>query len=239
MRIIPVIDLKGGHVVHAVGGRRDEYRPIRSPLVDSSCPEIVARAFRDRLNLFELYVADLDAIAGAEPAWDVYRTLAGMDLGLMVDAGVRGAAGAQAVQQAGVSGVVVGLETIGGPRNVHEVIDRIGADAVWFSLDLKHGLPLGSVATWRSPAPASIVAEVESFGITRIIVLDLANVGERRGLGTEELCRRIVEEHPRIQLVAGGGIRDDADIERLDAIGVSGALVATALHSGQIRPRMR
>lgn len=234
MRIIPVIDLKAGHVVHAVGGRRDEYRPIRSPLVDSSCPEIVARTFRDRLNLYELYVADLDAIAGAEPAWGVYRTLAGMDLGLMVDAGVRDVATAQAVQEAGVSGVVVGLETVGGPRLLREIGERIGCDAVWFSLDLKSGQPLGDVSDWRDPSAAGIAAEVIASGIRRLIVLDLARVGERGGTGTEELCRRLLDAEPNLQLVAGGGIRDVADLRRLEAAGVSGALVATAIHEGRL-----
>ncbi len=235
MRIIPVIDLKGGQVVHAVGGRRDEYRPIRSPLVNSSCPEIVARTFRDRLNLYEIYVADLDAIGGAEPAWGVYRTLAGMDLGLMVDAGVRDVATGQAVQDAGVSGVVVGLETVGGPRLLREIVERIGHDAVWFSLDLKGGQPLGDVSEWRDPSAEGIAAEVIALGIRRLTVLDLARVGERGGTGTEDLCRRLLDAEPDLQLVAGGGIRDDDDIDDLAAVGVSGVLVATAIHERRIR----
>ncbi len=235
MRIIPVMDLKGGHVVHAIGGRRDEYRPIRSRLVDSSSPEVVGRAFRERLNLNELYVADLDAIAGAEPAWDAYRTLAGLGLGLMVDAGVRDVETAQAVQEAGVSGVVVGLETIGGPQLLCEIAERIGPDAIWFSLDLKGGCPLGDVSDWRDPSAEGIAAEVIAFGVRRLIVLDLARVGERGGTGTEDLCRRLLDADPNLQLVAGGGVRDNADLDRLAAIGVSGALVATALHEQQIR----
>jgi len=235
MRIIPVIDLKAGHVVHAVGGRRDEYRPIRSKLVNSSCPEIVARTFRDVLNLYELYVADLDAIAGVEPAWNVYRTLAGMDLGLLVDAGVRDVATAQAVQEAGVSGVVVGLETVGGPRLLREIVERIGRDAVWFSLDLKGGRPLGDVSDWRDPSAEGIAAEVIASGVRRLIVLDLARVGERGGTGTDELCRRLLDAEPNFQLVAGGGVRNNEDLDRLAAIGVSGVLVATALHEQRIR----
>jgi phosphoribosylformimino-5-aminoimidazole carboxamide ribotide isomerase len=235
MRIIPVIDLKGGHVVHAVGGRRNEYRPIRSPLVDSSCPEIVARTFRDRLNLYELYVADLDAIAGAEPAWNVYRTLAGMDLGLMVDAGVRDVATAQAVQQAGVSGVVVGLETVGGPDMLRAIVARIGGDSVWFSLDLKGGQPLGDLSGWRDPSPQGITTEVIELGVRRLIVLDLERVGERGGTGTEELCRQMLNTDPNLQLIAGGGIRGDEDLNRMETVGVSGVLVATALHELKLR----
>ena len=65
MKIVPVIDLKGGVVVHARRGRRDEYAPLRSPLVDGCEPVAVARALCAICRTTTLYVADLDALAGA------------------------------------------------------------------------------------------------------------------------------------------------------------------------------
>jgi hypothetical protein len=67
MRIIPVMDLMAGQVVRGIAGRRAEYRPLVSPLCGSSAPLEVARAFRG-LGFSEMYLADLDAIAGATPA---------------------------------------------------------------------------------------------------------------------------------------------------------------------------
>src|SRR5947209_7775724 len=63
MRIIPVLDLKAGLAVHAVAGDRAYYQPIRSILHQGSDPIGLARAYRDKLGLSDLYVADLDAIA--------------------------------------------------------------------------------------------------------------------------------------------------------------------------------
>jgi phosphoribosylformimino-5-aminoimidazole carboxamide ribotide isomerase len=234
MRIIPVIDLKSGQVVHAVGGRRDEYRPIRSRLVDSSRPEVVAQTFRERLGLHELYVADLDAIAGGAPAWSVLRALAAMGLGLMVDSGVSDASAARTMQSVGVREVIVGLETLGRLEAIAEIVQSVGPAAVRFSLDLKNGRPLRCLSGEQSPE--SIVDDVVRSGVSRVMVLDLARVGERGGTGTEDLCRRVLAAHPHLDLVAGGGIRDNADLERLESIGVSGALVATALHESRIRP---
>ena len=45
-----------------------------------------------------------------------------------------------------------------------------------------------------------------------------------------ELCARF----PEFQLLAGGGVRDLADLRALADAGAAGALVATALHSGAI-----
>ena len=76
MRLIPVIDLKGGLVVHAVRGDRRRYAPLESRLVDGPQPDRVARAFWQR-GLREIYVADLDALGGAEPDWESLQAIAG------------------------------------------------------------------------------------------------------------------------------------------------------------------
>src|SRR5262245_14607506 len=89
VRVIPVIDLRDGVVVRGIGGRREEYRPIVSRLSDSARPLDVALAFREQLGFTELYLADLDAIAGGDPAWNVYDELHQIGLRLWVDAGVR------------------------------------------------------------------------------------------------------------------------------------------------------
>ena len=65
MRIIPVLDLQGGQAVHAIAGDRAHYRPIQSVLHEGPDPIGLARAYRDSLGLRDLYLADLDAIAGA------------------------------------------------------------------------------------------------------------------------------------------------------------------------------
>ncbi|MDD1606659.1 MAG: nickel transporter, partial [Methylococcaceae bacterium] len=62
MRLIPVIDLKNGVVVHAQRGQRDNYLPINSPLSPSAHVYDVIEAFL-QLNGFDIiYVADLNAI---------------------------------------------------------------------------------------------------------------------------------------------------------------------------------
>ena len=66
MEIIPVIDLKGGLVVHARMGRRELYRPIRTPLARTSHPVDVVGGIMSIYPFATLYIADLDAIEGHE-----------------------------------------------------------------------------------------------------------------------------------------------------------------------------
>lgn len=236
MRIVPVLDLMNGVVVRGVGGRRQEYQPIVSRLTPSCQPVDVAMAFRAHFGLSELYLADLDAIAGRPPALALYAELRAKGFRLWVDAGVRDARQAEEVSP--VESVILGLETIRGPDVVAEACAALGPERVVFSLDLKHGVPLGNASAWDRPEAESIVRQAIAMGVRRVLVLDLARVGEGKGTGTDDLCRRLKASDPGIEVAAGGGVRDETDLQRLRDCGVDAVLVASALHDGRIaRPR--
>jgi phosphoribosylformimino-5-aminoimidazole carboxamide ribotide isomerase len=234
MRILPVLDVMGGVVVRGIGGRREEYRPIVSRLTSSCVPIDVARAFRDHLGCAELYLADLDAIRGAAPAWDIYEGLRRAGFALWVDAGVRDAKGARALAAVGAEGVVIGLETIRGPTELARACADLGSRVI-FSLDLKGGEPLGGRSAWQRPDAKRIAAQAIALGARRLLVLDLLRVGEGRGLGTEALCAALVAEHPDVEVAAGGGVRGPTDLRRMRECGIGAALVASALHDGTLR----
>src|SRR5439155_862068 len=90
-----------------VGGRRAGYRPVVSALCGSAAPADVAEAFRREYGVGELYLADLDAIGGGEPAWPVYEALTAAGFGLWVDAGVRTAEDGLALARGGVRAALV------------------------------------------------------------------------------------------------------------------------------------
>jgi phosphoribosylformimino-5-aminoimidazole carboxamide ribotide isomerase len=234
MRIIPVLDVMGGVVVRGVGGQRHLYRPVVSRLTSSSAPVAVASAFREQFGLCELYVADLDAIGGQSPAVALFDSLRHEGFTLWVDAGVRDAAAARALAGAGVENVVIGLETMADPAELARACQDIG-ERVVFSLDLRGGVPLGDTSAWAAPDAASIAHQAIEAGVRRLLVLDLARVGEGGGTGTEELCAALAAKYPALEIAAGGGLRGSADLRRLRACGVGTALIASALHDGKLR----
>jgi phosphoribosylformimino-5-aminoimidazole carboxamide ribotide isomerase len=48
------------------------------------------------------------------------------------------------------------------------------------------------------------------------------------------VCERIRKRFPDLELISGGGVRNQDDVNRLAAVGVNGVLVASALHDGSI-----
>jgi phosphoribosylformimino-5-aminoimidazole carboxamide ribotide isomerase len=234
LRILPVLDLLQARVVRGIAGRRAEYRPVVSRLTPSAEPLAVARAFRDHFGRTELYLADLDALAGAPPALATYAALQADGFRLWVDAGIRGPEDARPLAAAGVAGLVAGLETLGGPEELRALCAEFGGERVVFSLDLKGGRPLGERPAWESADPWSIAERAIACGVRRLIILDLARVGVGTGTGTDAICARLAEAHPAVEVFAGGGVRDLADLRRLKACGVRGVLVASALHDGRL-----
>jgi phosphoribosylformimino-5-aminoimidazole carboxamide ribotide isomerase len=228
MRVIGVIDLKDGVAVHAVRGERQRYRPLRSGLLEGADPVAVARALRTRLGLGELYVADLDAIAGGPGHDDTLRALAG-EAELMVDAGVSDAAGVERLLSLGAARVIVGTETLADAGT----FATLPLERLVLSLDMRAGHVLARDRELAALGPGEALARLARARLREAIVLDLARVGSGEGpdLG---LVGELHGRFPQLALLAGGGVRDAADLRALAKAGAAGALVATALHSGAI-----
>jgi phosphoribosylformimino-5-aminoimidazole carboxamide ribotide isomerase len=230
-----VIDLKEGQVVRGIAGRRHEYQPLVSRLTSSCRPLDVALALREHFGLTELYLADLDAIAGVPPARPLYAALRGEGFRLWIDAGIRAAADVAPLAASGIERIVVGLETIQGPDALAEMVQDWGPSRIVFSLDLKEGQPLGNRSAWNDRDAVSIAAQAIAAGVCRLILLDLARVGLGAGTGTEPLLTGLAAVYPEVGLIAGGGVRDIEDLHRLQQAGARGVLVASALHDGRLQ----
>jgi phosphoribosylformimino-5-aminoimidazole carboxamide ribotide isomerase len=233
MHIVPVLDVMHGEVVRGVGGRRQEYRPIVSRLTPSTRPLDVTNALVSHFGSRELYVADLDAIRGGEPAWPLYSALREQGFRLWADAGIRRRTRACQLADAGIDSIVAGLETLAGPDELAEMAQMFGERLV-FSLDLHQGQPLGDRVVWQRRDAEGIAAEVVRLGVRRLLVLDLARVGLDGGTGTRELCAHLCAKHPQLSVSAGGGVRHRGDLDELRNCGVQAALVASALHDGRL-----
>ena len=238
VRIIPVIDLLQGQVVRGVAGRRESYQPIQSQIAANAQPATVAASLVKHFQAKEIYVADLDAIQGADVDLDSLHSISQSGARLWIDAGSGDAGscqqlleGIQQIQPA--PRVIVGLESIAAPGLLMECLQLIGPERAIFSLDLQQGRPIDPQLAWPQD-PAEIAALAVDVGFKTLVVLDLAGVGIGQGLSTQPLCRQLSDSLPQIEWISGGGVRDQRDLESMAEHGIAGALVASALHDGRI-----
>jgi phosphoribosylformimino-5-aminoimidazole carboxamide ribotide isomerase len=217
MEIIPVLDLKAGHVVHARRGHRDSYQPIVSRLCPSSMPRDVLAALVQLHAFGNVYIADLDAIEKtgehAQMISELTRQYPGIEFWL--DAG--GTARAGMPGAGNIRGVI-------GSESLRDLAD-LGASepAAILSLDFRGEDFLGPPGLVATPA----------LWPDRIIVMTLARVGSGAGPDLERLAS-IKRRAGARRVYAAGGVRGRHDLEALRDAGIAGVLVASALHDGRL-----
>ena len=234
MRVLPVLDLLNGVVVRGIAGRRSEYQPLQSRLTADVGPVDVARALRSQFGFDRFYVADLDAILHQRPNWQVYQQLIQDGFELLIDAGIRCVDEAVSVRNCGAE-PIIGLESCPDPEVLAKIV-AANPGAITFSLDLQRGCPMVPTDSTWLPEPLEIARQVVECGVTRIIVLDLADVGTSSGGGTQELCRKLLIDFPELELTCGGGVRGMDDLRTFKNLGAKSILVASALHDGRLTP---
>ena len=222
MEIIPVIDLKNDQVVRARMGQRDQYRPIETPLSPSSDPVDVVRGLLGVAAFRTLYVADLDAI---ERKGDARAALARVksafpQLDVWVDNGLADADAARAFLDQGTDHLVLGSEA----QTDHLLVENLRDDPrMVLSLDFRGDSFIG---------PPSLLARPDIWP-RRIIVMTLARVGSAAGPDLERLAA-IRQLSGRRLVYAAGGLRHAGDLDELKNAGITGVLVASALHDGRL-----
>ena len=232
LKIIPVLDILDGVAVHAVRGRRNEYKPLKSTLVASADPFEVAVAFKN-LGFHEMYIADLDAITGKKPNFTIIKRISDETrLRLMVDLGVADIPRAEELLKNHASRVIIGTETMPTIRFVGEAIESFGKERIVVSLDLKDGQVLSKSELGKFKSPTAVLRELQEMGLDQVIILDLSRVGSNDGVNVP-LLKEILSKF-KLNVFVGGGVRDLKDLLELEKMGVFGVLLATALHTGAI-----
>lgn len=222
MHVIPVIDLKAGRVVHARMGRRDQYRPIETPLCRGSVPLDVVDGLLRLAPFPSLYVADLDAIERrGDHAAALYAVAqAHPALDLWVDRGTSGPEEARAWLDANRATLVLGSESLDGVATLHALRHE---PRLVLSLDFR-----GDAFT----GPAGLLDDVAAWP-ERVVVMTLARVGAAQGPDLDRVAA-VVAVAGRRRVYAAGGVRGAVDLAALRQTGAAGALVATALHIGAL-----
>jgi uncharacterized protein related to proFAR isomerase len=222
VEVIPVLDLKGGVVVHARMGDRGRYRPIETPLASSSAPPAIMRGLLSVFPFATFYIADLDAIEGLGSNDAVLAQLRNEFPGLTfwVDNGVADRARGQSWLDAGIGHLVLGSES----QNDDTLVRALARnDRVVLSLDYRGDAFTGPATLLRDPGAWP----------DRIVAMTLARVGSAAGPDWDRLSE-IRARAPSKQIYAAGGVRDADDLFALARVGISGALVASCLHSGAL-----
>lgn len=220
VEVIPVLDIMNGLVVHAVAGRREEYKPLRdSVLVKSPDPILILTSLRD-MGFTSVYIADLDAIMGRGDNGIIVYTAVALNFKVLADVGRRGL---NLLDNENIT-YVIGTEYVKYPSEIGFLAGRV------ISLDMFGDKVLFS-NTRRSID--DVIEEFKTIEFKRVLAIDLSRVGTESGVN-KAVISKLIRYFPG-KLIVGGGVKGEEDILYLKSIGVIGVLVATAIHKGVIR----
>ena len=217
MKLIPAIDLMGGAVVQAQGGIRQKYRPLHTELFPDCCAVRVIQILLRLLDTDIIYLADLDAINKQGNHRNLILDLCEKfpEIEFWLDAGVTNYAQFVSSQTPRSVARVVGTETL------EEDLHRFADEYYILSLDFKNGQLVGhNVLTQTDHWPPHIIA------------LCLDRIGGDRGV--DIACLKQLRSCYRGKIYAGGGVRNQDDLNTLSEIGISGAITANAIYNGTL-----
>ena len=229
MQIIPAIDIIDGSCVRLSQGdynRKTTY---------SSDPLSVARSFEDA-GLKRLHLVDLDGAKAGKimNAAVLEKIAANTQLQIDFGGGIHIEESVASVINAGATWVTVGSVAVKAPEKLEQWIARFGGDRFMLGADV-NGTKL-AVRGWTETTDVEIVPFLDKWtaaGIQQVFCTDISKDGLLEGPSTA-LYRSLLQRFPHLQLIASGGVSSIEDLQVLQELGCSAAIVGKAIYENKI-----
>ena len=229
MTIIPAIDIINGKCVRLTKGDYAQQK------VYNDNPVEVAKQFADA-GLQRVHIVDLDgAKAGKIINLGVLESIASAT-NLVIDfgGGIKNINDVSNVFSAGASIATIGSLAVKHPEIVEEWLMEFGADKFLIGADVLDEKI--KISGWLVDGGIDIftfIGKMIGLGAHNIFCTDISKDGLMAGPSVD-LYKKIIEQHPEINLIASGGVTTINDVVELKAIGCSGAIIGKAIYEGNI-----
>ena len=229
MQIIPAIDLIDGKCVRLTEG---DYAQKK---IYNEDPLEVAKAF-EGIGLMRLHLVDLDgAKAGEVVNWKVLEKIANQtQLKIDFGGGIKKETTLKIVFDTGASYATIGSLAVNNRLVFEEWIERFGADAFMLGADVfEEKIAIGG---WVEKTNIDVYEFIQSYmnkGIAQVFCTDIQKDGKLAGPSID-LYKIIMNQFPKLELIASGGVSNMEDLHTLRTIGCAGAIVGKAIYENRI-----
>ncbi len=229
MEIIPAIDIIDGKCVRLTQG------DYTQKTIYNENPLAVAELF-EGWGIKRLHLVDLDgAKKGQVVNLKVLETIAS-NTTLTIDfgGGIKTDEDIKNVFDAGATLATVGSIAVKDNDLFRHWVFRYGANKILLGADVKDEKI--AVGGWLETTNISIfdfIKENNARGIKTIFCTDISKDGLLQGPSID-LYKKIIEQFPKLNLIASGGVASIKDLEELKNIGCSGAIVGKAIYEGRV-----
>ncbi len=230
IEIIPAIDIIDGKCVRLTQGNYNEKK------IYNENPLEVARQFEDS-GLKRLHLIDLDgAKSGHIVNHRILQAIASKtNLYIDFGGGVKTDEDIIKAFEFGAQQVTGGSIAVKNKNTFINWINRYGANRIILGADVKQNNKI-AVSGWQETTDIDLftfITDYISKGISYIICTDVSKDGKMNG-SSVNLYDTICQKFPSAKLIASGGVSSIQEIEKLNEIGVYGAIVGKAIYEGTI-----
>ncbi len=229
MEIIPAIDIIDGKCVRLTQG------DYAQKTVYNENPLEVAKEF-EAAGVKRLHLVDLDgAKAGTVQNWKVLQSIAA-NTSLVIDfgGGIKQDKDLAIVFESGAAYATIGSLAVKSPDVFVSWLEAYGADKFLLGADVKDKKI--AIAGWLETTEINIIdflGDYLSKGVQQVFCTDVSKDGKLEGPSLA-LYQEILASYPQTYFIASGGVSSMEDLQALDAIGCSGAIVGKAIYEGRI-----
>jgi phosphoribosylformimino-5-aminoimidazole carboxamide ribotide isomerase len=225
-QVLPAVDLIGEEAVRLVQGDFARVAARERP------EELVYRFAAAGAPL--IHVVDLDGARRGRTRPDFVGRLAELaaPAKLQASGGIRSPADAELLLAAGAARVVIGTAALADPEALERFVTPLG-DRLVVAIDVRGGRV--AARGWLDDTgldAADVARRCAEAGVSRILCTAIERDGMLGGPDLELL--RNVREASGLPVLAAGGIRSEADLDAVAAIGCEGAVVGRALLGGSL-----
>jgi phosphoribosylformimino-5-aminoimidazole carboxamide ribotide isomerase len=224
MQVIPAVDVLDGKVVRLMEGDYDRVTVYAEDPVEQAVTWQAAGAAL-------VHVVDLAGARDGTASDALWGALAASGIRFQVGGGIRTPADAANAVVRGASRVVMGTAAVWQPRLLADTVARLGADRVVAALDVRAGRATGQGWLDEGRPLDVVVTDLVAAGVERMLVTGIGRDGTMRGPDLDVISR-VAGIAPDVAILGSGGVGDLADLAKLAASGVEGAIVGRALYEG-------
>ena len=228
MKLIPAVDIFEGKCVRLFQGKYHKSTTYSDSPVDTALRWI-------ELGADILHVVDLEgARSGTSKILSVIEKMSGFGVPIQLGGGIRNTQDVQNAFNAGAAKIILGTSVINSRSWTLELVQKYGKNKIIISIDFdKNGLAVtkGWVETSNKKA-ADILVNMSELHFNQFILTDTT----RDGTLTQpnfELIKSMRTLTP-YKITIAGGISKTNHLTQLSDIGIDGAIVGTAIYTGDI-----
>ena len=227
MLILPAVDIKNGKCVQLVQGKPG------SEMVEIEKPENVALNWENE-GAKNIHVIDLDGTINEKNSLNtIKKIIKEVSVPIQLGGGIRTIEYAKELLNLDIERLIIGTMGIENPETITQLSDEYGRERIMISLDSKDNKVV--IKGWQekiNKSPEQLSNDFKNYGAGSILFTNVDVEGMLNGFNTQPLIN--LKNSVDLPIVYSGGITTIDDVKKLNATGVEGIVIGSALYKNKI-----